>query len=208
MSWGRKGMAEFLGTDVPRATRICPVKDGKVWWSPRVGLPYSPMIGTIGTAPAIGVPTTGPAGPYGGNMDLKEVSEGNTLYLPISVPGALLHLGDVHAAQGDGEVCGTALEMPATVTIKIDLIKNKTIERPRIKSRDHIMCIATGNPMERSVARAYSDLFIWMEEDFGVDRWDAYSLCTQVGEISVGYFLIGTVATKIRIQYVEQASSL
>ena len=208
MSWGRNGMAEFLGTDVPRATRICPVKDGKVWWSPRVGLPYSPMIGTIGTAPAIGVPTTGPAGPYGGNMDLKEVSEGNTLYLPISVPGALLHLGDVHAAQGDGEVCGTALEMPATVTIKIDLIKNKTIERPRIKSRDHIMCIATGNPMERSVARAYSDLFIWMEEDFGVDRWDAYSLCTQVGEISVGYFLIGTVATKIRIQYVEQASSL
>ena len=208
MSWGRNGMAEFLGTDVPRATRICPVKDGKVWWSPRVGLPYSPMIGTIGTAPAIGVPTTGPAGPYGGNMDLKEVSEGNTLYLPISVPGALLHLGDVHAAQGDGEVCGTALEMPATVTIKIDLIKNKTIERPRIKSRDHIMCIATGNPMERSVARAYSDLFIWMEEDFGVDRWDAYSLCTQVGEISVGYFLIGTVDTKIRIQYVEQASSL
>ena len=141
-------------------------------------------------------------------MDLKEVSEGNTLYLPISVPGALLHLGDVHAAQGDGEVCGTALEMPATVTIKIDLIKNKTIERPRIKSRDHIMCVATGNPMERSVARAYSDLFIWMEEDFGVDRWDAYSLCTQAGEISVGYFLIGTVATKIRIQYVEQASSL
>ena len=124
------------------------------------------------------------------------------------MPGALLHLGDVHAAQGDGEVCGTALEMPATVTIKIDLIKNKTIERPRIKSRDHIMCVATGNPMERSVARAYSDLFIWMEEDFGVDRWDAYSLCTQVGEISVGYFLIGTVATKIRIQYVEQASSL
>ena len=208
MSWGRNGMAEFLGPDVPRATRICPVKDGKVWWSPRVGLPYSPMIGTIGTAPAMGAPTTGPAGPYGGNMDLKEVSEGNTLYLPISVPGALLHLGDVHAAQGDGEVCGTALEMPATVTIKIDLIKNKTIERPRIKSRDHIMCVATGNPMERSVARAYSDLFIWMEEDFGVDRWDAYSLCTQVGEISVGYFLIGTVATKIRIQYVEQASSL
>lgn len=208
MSWGRNGMAEFLGPDVPRATRICPVKDGKVWWSPRVGLPYSPMIGTIGTAPAMGAPTTGQAGPYGGNMDLKEVSEGNTLYLPISVPGALLHLGDVHAAQGDGEVCGTALEMPATVTIKIDLVKNKTIERPRIRSRDHIMCVATGNPMERSVARAYSDLFIWMEEDFGVDRWDAYSLCTQVGEISVGYFLIGTVATKIRIQYVEQASSL
>ena len=62
MTWGRRGMAEFLGEDVPRATRICPVRDGKVWWSPRVGIPYAPMIGTIGTAPEIGVPTTGPAG--------------------------------------------------------------------------------------------------------------------------------------------------
>lgn len=206
MSWGRNGMAEFIGHDVPRATRICPVRDGKVWWSPQVAIPYAPMIGTIGTAPARGAPTTSPAGPYGGNMDLREVTEGNTLYLPVSVPGALLHLGDVHAAQGDGEVCGTALEMPATVTIKVDLIKGKTIERPRIRSRDEIMCVATGNPMERSVARAYADLFLWMEEEFGVDRWDAYSLCTQVGEISVGYFLIGTVAAKIRLEYVKQAA--
>ena len=200
------GMAEFIGHDIPRATRICPVRDGKVWWSPQVAIPYAPMIGTIGTAPARGAPTTSPAGPYGGNMDLREVTEGNTLYLPVSVPGALLHLGDVHAAQGHGEVCGTALEMPATVTIKVDLIKGKTIERPRIRSRDEIMCVATGNPMERSVARAYADLFLWMEEEFGVDRWDAYSLCTQVGEISVGYFLIGTVAAKIRLEYVKQAA--
>ena len=207
MSWGRNGMAEFLGQDIPRATRICPVKDGKVWWNPQVGLPYAPMVGTIGTAPAIGAPTTNPAGPYGGNMDLKEVTVGNTLYLPVSVPGALLHLGDVHATQGDGEVCGTALEMPATVTMKLDLIKGKAIERPRIESLEHIMCVATGNPMERSIARAYSDLFLWMEEDFGVSRWDAYSLCTQVGEISVGYFFIGTVAVKIRKEYVEQASN-
>jgi acetamidase/formamidase len=206
MSWGRNGMAEFIGHDVPRATRICPVRDGKVWWSPKVAIPYAPMIGTIGTAPAMGAPTTVPAGPYGGNMDLKEVTEGNTVYLPVSVPGALLHLGDVHAAQGDGEVCGTALEMPGTVTIKIDLLKGKTIERPRIRSRDEIMCVATGTPMERSVARAYADLFLWMEEEFRVDRWDAYSLCTQVGSISVGYFHIGTVAAKIRLEYVEQAA--
>ena len=207
MTWGRRGMAEFLGEDVPRATRICPVRDGKVWWSPRVGIPYAPMIGTIGTAPEIGVPTTGPAGPYGGNMDLKEVTEGNTLFLPVSVPGALLHLGDVHAAQGDGEVCGTALEMPATVTIKVDLMKGKEIERPRIRSSHELMCVATGTPMERSVARAYSDLILWMEEEFGVSRWDGYSLCTQVGEISVGYFFIGTVAAKIRLEYVEAARS-
>jgi len=208
MTYGKNGMSEFLGPDVPRATRICPVEDGKVWWSPQVPLPYAPMIGTIGTAPEIGVPTTGPAGPYGGNMDLKEVTEGATLYLPIYVSGGLLHLGDAHASQGDGEVCGTALEMPATVTITVDLIKGKSIERPRIKSNEHIMCVATGTPMERSVARAYTDLFLWMEEEYGINRWDAYSLCTQVGEISVGYFLIGTIATKIRLDYVLQAAKI
>lgn len=207
MTWGRRGMAEFLGRDIPRATRICPVRDGKVWWSPQVGIPYAPMIGTIGTAPELGVPTTGPAGSYGGNMDLKEVTQGNTLYLPVYVDGALLHLGDAHAAQGDGEVCCTALEMPATITIKVDLLKHKTIERPRIRSAHEIMAVATGTPMERSVAQAYADLILWMEEEYGVGRWDGYSLCTQVGAISVGYFNIGTVAAKIRLEYVEAAAS-
>jgi acetamidase/formamidase len=206
MSFGRRGLGEFLGMDVPRATRICPVRDGVVWWSKSVAIPYAPMIGTIGTAPELGVPTTGPAGPHGGNMDIKEVTQGNTLYLPVFVPGALLHLGDVHAAQGDGEVCGTALEMPGTVTIRVDLLKGKTIERPRIRSPHEIMCVATGTPMERSVAQAYADLMLWMEEEWGVSRWDGYSLCTQAGSISVGYYAIGTVAAKIRLEYVEAAA--
>jgi acetamidase/formamidase len=205
MPSGRRGLGEFLGLDVPRATRICPVRDGKVWWSSRVGIPYAPVIGTIGTAPAMGAPTSGPAGPHGGNMDLREVTEGNTLFLPVFVPGALLHLGDAHAAQGEGEVCGTALEMPAVIDIKVDLLKGKSIARPRIRSPQEIMAVATGTPMERSVAQAYADLILWMEEEFGVPRWDGYSLCTQVGSISVGYYLIGTVAAKIRLEYVEAA---
>ena len=204
---GPGGLGEYLGLDVPHGTRICPVRDGKVWWSPKLGIPYAPMIGVIGTAPAMGVPTTGPAGPHGGNMDIKEVTEGNTVYLPVTVPGALLHLGDVHAAQGDGELCGTALEMPATVTIRVDLMKGMTIPRPRLRSPEEIMAVATGTPMERSVARAYADLVLWMEEEYGVPRWDGYNLCTQVGSISVGYYAIGTVAAKIRLEYVEAAAA-
>lgn len=206
MSGGRAGLGEYLGLDVPRATRICPVRDGKVWWSPTVAIPYAPMIGVIATAPDMGCPTPGPAGPYGGNMDLKEVTEGNVLYLPVFVPGALLHLGDVHAVQGDGEVCGTAVEMPGTVTLTIKLLKGKTIPWPRIRSPEEMMAVASGTPMERSVARAYADLILWMEEEYGISRWDGYSLCTQVGRISVGYYLIGTVAARIRTEYVEAAS--
>ena len=199
-------IGEFIGLDVPHGTRICPVRDGKIWWSPRLGIPYRPMIGTIGCAPAMGVPTTGPAGDHGGNIDIKEVTEGNTIYLPVYVPGALLHLGDVHAAQGDGELCTTALEMPATVTMRIDLIKGKTIPRPRIRSSEELMTVATGTPMERSIARAYADLILWMEQDYGISRWDGYNLCTQVGTLSIGYFAIGTVAAQIRTEYVEAAA--
>jgi len=206
MSWGARGMGDFLGPDVPRNTRIAPIRDGKVWWSPKVAIPYAPMIGTIGTAPEMGAPTTFPAGPYGGNMDIKEVTVGATVYLPVYVPGALLHVGDGHAAQGDGEVCGTALEMPADITIKVDLVKGKTIQRPRIRNATEIMAVATGTPMERSVAQAYADLILWMEEEFGVNRWDAYSLCTMVGAVSVGYHFLGTVAAKIELEYVQAAA--
>jgi amidase len=202
---GVEGIGEFLGLNPPHGTRITPVKDGKIWWSPNVVIPYAPMIGTIGCAPEMGVPTTGPAGDYGGNIDIKEVTEGNTIYLPVYLPGALLHLGDVHAAQGDGELCKTALEMPATVTVKIDLIKGKTIPRPRIRSPHEMMAVATGTPMERTVARAYTDLILWMEEEYGVPKWDGYNLVTQVGTTSIGYFAIGTIAAKIRTDYVEAA---
>jgi acetamidase/formamidase len=202
---GPSGLGEYLGLDIPHGTRICPIRDGKVWWSDKLGVPYAPMVGTIGTAPEMGVPTTGPAGAYGGNMDIKEVTDGNILYLPVYVPGALLHLGDAHAAQGDGELCTTAFEMPAVVTITVDLIKGKSIPRPRIRSEQEIMTVATGTPMERSVARAYADLILWMEEEYGVPRWDAFNLLTQVGTLSVGYHAIGTVAAKARLEYVEAA---
>jgi len=207
MTWARFGQAEFLGLDIPVNTRICPIRDGKVWWNPKVGLPYRPMIGTIGTAPEVGVATTGPAGDYGGNMDLREVTVGNTLYLPVFVDGALLHLGDTHAIQGDGELCGTAMEMPGIVTITVDLIKDERIERPRIRSATQIMTVATGRPMERSVNQAYADLILWMEEEFGVPRWDGLSLLTMVGEISVGWQGIGTVAAKVDLEYVGAAGS-
>lgn len=203
---GPGGLGEYLGLDVPHGTRICPIRDDKVWWSETVAIPYEPMIGTIGTAPEMGVPTTGPAGPHGGNMDLKEVTTGNTLYLPVYVPGALLHLGDVHAAQGHGELCGTALEMPAVVTITVDLIKGKAIPRPRIRSQEELMAVATGTPMEASVRQAFADLILWMEEEFGVPRWDGYNLCTQVATISVGWHQVGTVAVKIALEYVEAAA--
>ncbi len=196
-----KLLAEWLGDDCPHGTHVCPIRDGVIYWSDQLTIPYRPMLGCIGTAPAFGVPTTGPAGPHGGNMDIIETAPGNTVYLPVFVEGALLYLGDAHAAMGHGELSASGLEMPAHTTITVELIKGKKIPGPRIESPDEIMTVATGRPMERSIAQGYAWLILWLEEEYAWNRWRAYDLLTHAGQISVGYYDIGTVATKIAKGY-------
>jgi len=200
-----KQLGEWLGTDVPHGTHVCPIRDGKIFWSDTITIPYTPMLGCIGTAPDWGVPSTGPAGPHGGNMDIVETCPGNTVYLPVFVEGGYLYLGDVHAAMGHGELSATGLEMPAETVISVELIKGKKIPGPRIESLDEIMAVASGCPMERSTAQAFAWLILWMEDEYGWDRWKAYDILTHVGQISVGYYGIGTVAAKIAKRYVESA---
>jgi acetamidase/formamidase len=190
-------LAQWLGIDCPHGTHICPIRDATVHWSDSVTIPYAPMLGCIGTAPALGVPTTIPAGPHGGNMDLVEVRPGSTIYLPVFVPGGMLYLGDAHAAMGHGELSASGLEMPSFTTITVDLCKGARLSGVRIATPEEIMTVATGCPMERSIAQAFAALILWMEADFGWDRWRAYDLLTHVAQISVGYYAIGTVATKI-----------
>ncbi|MEX0713525.1 MAG: acetamidase/formamidase family protein [Pirellulales bacterium] len=196
-----KQLAEWLGDDCPHGTHVCPIRDGLVYWSDSITIPYAPMLGCIGTAPATGVPTTGPAGPHGGNMDIIETCPGNTVFLPVYVRGGYLYLGDAHAAMGHGELSASGLEMPAETVITVELVKNKRLACPRIEAPDEIMTIATGCPMERAVAEAYARLILWMEEEYGWQRWKAYDLLTHAGRISVGYYAIGTVAAKIDKRY-------
>ena len=198
-------LCEWLGTDCPHGTHVCPIRDGQIHWSDRITIPYRPMLGCIGTAPDGGVPTTGPAGPHGGNMDIIETCPGNTVYLPVFVEGGFLYLGDAHAAMGHGELSASGLEMPSETTITVDLIKNQRLVGPRIESPHEMMTVVSGCPMERSTAEAYARLILWMESDYGWDRWKAYDVLTHAGQISVGYYAIGTVAAKIEKKYVTAA---
>ncbi len=202
-----KQLCEWLGTDVPPGAHVCPIRDGHVYWSEDLAIPYAPMLGCIGTAPAVGIPTTLPAGPHGGNLDLVEVCPGSTIHLPVFVEGAYLYLGDAHAAMGHGELSATGLEMAAETTISVELIKSRSLTGPRIETPTEIVTIATGCPMERSVAEAYAQLILWMETDFGWDRWKAYDVLTHVGRISIGYYGIGTVGTKIEKKYLATPPS-
>jgi acetamidase/formamidase len=194
-------LAEWLGPEAPHGTHVCDISGGVIHWSDKVKIPYQPMLGCIGTAPDWGVPTTGPAGIHGGNMDIVETGPGSTIYLPVFVEGAYLYLGDAHAAMGHGELSACGLEMPAETEITVTLRPGHKIPGPRIETPTEIMAIATGSPMERAIAQGYSWLILWMESEYGWDRWKAYDLLTHAGRISVGYYAIGTVGAAVRKDY-------
>ncbi|GIW92269.1 MAG: acetamidase [Pirellulaceae bacterium] len=196
-------LCQWLGDECPHGTHVCPIRDGWVYWSDQIRIPYRPMLGCIGTAPAWGTPTTVPAGPHGGNLDIREIAPGATVWLPVWVPGALLYVGDAHAAMGHGELSASGLEMPARTRLRIELRKGRSIAWPRIETEQWLMTVASGCPMERSFAVAAAHLILWLEEDFGWNRWRAYDLLTHVAESSIGYYAFGTVAVKVERRYVE-----
>lgn len=197
-------LAEWLGGDCPHGTRICAINDGAIHWNERIQIPYAPMLGCIGTAPDWGVPTTGPAGAHGGNMDIVETAPGSTVWLPVYVPGAYLYLGDAHAAMGHGELSASGLEMPAETDITVGLLK-RTIPGPRIETATEIATVATGGSTERAIAQAYAQLILWMESDYQWGRWQAFDLLTHAGRISIGYYASGAVAVKIGKRYLAGA---
>ncbi len=153
----------------------------------KVEVPLHPFLGSIGVAPRFGrVETAMTPGEHGGNMDCVDTCAGTTLYLPVSVTGGLLHFGDVHAAQGDGEICGVALETSAQVTLTLDLRRGWGIDWPRLEDRTHIMVAASTRPLMDAFAMAHVEMVKWLVSDFGYDRWEAYQVLSQVGTARVG----------------------
>jgi amidase len=153
----------------------------------RAEVPFAPFIGSIGVAPRFGrvEPTLTP-GEFGGNMDCVETSEGTTLYLPVWVKGAYLAFGDIHAFQGDGEVNGTAAETTATVTLQIEVLKQRQAEWPRLENATHIMVAGSTRPLMDCVRLAQMELLRWLVTEYGFQREEAWQLNAQVGTMRIG----------------------
>jgi acetamidase/formamidase len=132
--------------------------------------PLRPMLGGLAVAPGFGSPpvSTGDTGRFGGNMDFNEVVEGNTVYLPVSQPGALLYLGDAHALQGDGETSQFALETSMDVEFTVDLLRGKSIATPRVESSTHIMALGQAGSLDDALRAATGGLTQWLEQDYGL----------------------------------------
>jgi len=149
-----------------------------------VKIPMQPFLGCFGVAPAGGEARASivPA-EFGGNMDAPEVRPGFTIYLPVNVAGGLLYLGDGHAAQGDGEVAGTAIEVPLRVRLRVDLIKRKKISWPRFESEAALMAVGAYRPLDDALRIAFTELVGWIHADYGLSELDAYELLSKVARI-------------------------
>ena len=149
-----------------------------------VKIPIHNFLGCIGVAPSGGEARSSvvPA-EFGGNMDAPEASVGNTLYLPVNVPGALLFMGDGHAAMGDGEVAGTAIEVPLRVRLRVSLIKGQKIDWPRFENESEIMAAGIYRPLDDALRIAFTQLIGWIHADYGLSELDAYELLSKVGKI-------------------------
>jgi acetamidase/formamidase len=152
----------------------------------RLSLPWQPFMGTLAVAPDLEAISTLAPGPFGGNMDVPDVCPGNTVYLPVWNEGALFYTGDTHARQGQGELCGVALEITSKVTVVFRVIKGRQISWPRIESPDRLMTVGSARPMEDAARIAYAELVAWLEADYGWRPADAYQLLTQAGGLYVG----------------------
>jgi amidase len=151
-------------------------------------VPLRPMLGcvAVATPPAQAPPGTGDSGGFGGNMDFNEIVEGATVYLPVRVPGALFYLGDGHAAQGDGELNGNALETSMDVEFTVDVIPGKRIRGPRVESATHVMSVGLGGSLEDALREATSGMAQWLSDDYKLTPSEVAQVLGTSAEYKIG----------------------
>ncbi len=150
-------------------------------------VPLKPMLGCIAVAPGLASapPSTGDSGSWGGNMDFNEIIEGATIYLPVRVPGALLYVGDGHAAQGDGELTGNALETSMDVEFTVDVIPGKHIPGPRVESATHIMAMGLDGSLDDAFRDATSNMADWLANDYKLSPSEVAQVLGSAAEFKV-----------------------
>lgn len=164
-------------TDAPRVMPT-PPEGGHLRISEGLRVPLEPMIGCIGVAPASGEASTfRPAHPTGGNMDLRELSPGATVWLPVEVEGALLSVGDLHAAMGRAEPTWVSLEAAGRATVRVDVEAGvgRGLPAPRLRREDVTLCLGLGDSLEEAHDRALGQAYDLLVEEHGLEPFEAYA---------------------------------
>jgi acetamidase/formamidase len=165
-------------------------------YGPGAKVPLKPFCGTIGVAPAEPGPhSTIPPHTAGGNMDIRDLTVGVELYLPVKVKGALFSIGDTHAAQGDGEVCGTAIESPMSVAAKLELVKGANLKFPRFRTNGPVtrhldakgydVTTGIGPDLMEATKNAVRGMIDLLGQQHNMNAADAYMLCSVCADMRI-----------------------
>ncbi len=172
----------------------------------RLTLPMAPMAGCFGVAPPGGQAiSTATSSSHGGNMDYRGFVEGVTVYFPVFASGALFHIGDGHALQGDGEIVGTGIEISFDAQFTLRLLKGKQSAWPRGENGDYLFTAGNARPLDQCVQHATTEMLRWLQADYGLDPGSAHTLLGQCVEYDMGnvYDPAYTMVCKIRKDLLE-----
>ena len=198
--WGWTAMIPgfgLLAEDFPQPEfHVSAYTEAGVEFEPGIRLPFRPFAGTIGVAPALpGLHSIIPPREVGGNLDIRDLTRGARLWLPVQVPGALLSLGDTHAAQGDGEVCGTAIETTMTARVRLTLVKQAPIRRPQfeidgpptrhIDERGYFATTGVAPDLMQATEDAIRDMIDHLGRAHGMAPALAYMLCSTAVDLRI-----------------------
>jgi acetamidase/formamidase len=173
-------------------------------------VPLEPMLGCFGVAPARGQAIScATSGRHGGNMDYRGFREGVTVYFPVSADGALLHVGDGHALQGDGEIVGTGIEISFDVELTVGVIKGKEIGWPRADDGEFLMAVGNARPLDQAVQHATTELMRWLADDYGLDHRASSVVLGQLIRYDVGNVFdpAYTMVAKIEKRYLPEPAA-
>ena len=162
----------------------------------KLAIPLQPMLGCVAVAPQgeLSIRTTD-SGAFGGNMDYNQIREGTTLYLPVYHPGALLFLGDGHAAQADGELTGDALETSMDVEFTVDLIRDRSFGHPLAENAEFLISIGIGGSLDQALQQATSGMMRWLERDYKLTGSDA----AMILGFALKYDVVDLVGTQVSV---------
>jgi amidase len=179
--------------------KVRAIRAGRVIFPGGIRLPVHPVIGTIGVAPAQGTVGNLYPGPHGGNLDVKDITKGARVYLPVFVPGALFSLGDGKAVMGDGETNGVGIEVSMKATVRFDLIKDKPIRRPRLENATHKITIASAANLEDASKTALNDMIDLLVEETVLTKEEAYAMLGAIADIKIANVVDPEVTVRVAV---------
>jgi len=188
-----------LGNKVEKAeTKFVSISEGWAKFGKYL-LPLHPMVGVIGVAPAGEAVLCSIPGPHGGNLDTVNIAEGAEIYLPVFVSGAKLALGDVHAIMGDGEICGTGVEIRAEVEMKVEICENWQLSNPVVKTKESYFFLSSGKTVEEAIQIAAEESVKFIQERNNISWTEAYMMASIATDLLFSQVVNPLKTVRIRI---------